>query len=212
MIGKKTVALFIGVFVLILVGGAISFAGGPGILRDIIPIFGFGEVEEVEWDQVFHIENPEFVVVAINPTDVNDNDNYYYRYMPIRQVFGARAGEIVSSWEFHLGSWPVPEREWNRLVLSDIFTSYPAPQNALLTNLREMDFETGLQEILRHYVHNRDDFTLDTNFEIYIGGSSVPLSYEEEDSRLRDVDFIIDTINRGTRGYKKENAIDWGLE
>ena len=210
MVWSKTVSLILGVAVLFLVLVSISFLSGPGFIRDILPTFYIGDDPQVEWNQVFHIENPEHVVISINPTG---GDNYYYRYIPIRQKFGAQAGEIVSSWESHKGSWPVPNRGWNRLVLSDIFSSHTEPQQQLLGTLKNSDFENGLSELLRHYVQNRDGYYLDTNFEIFIGDASRPnLVYEENDPKLKDVDFILETINRLTRTYKKNKGLEWGLE
>tara|TARA_Y100000034_G_scaffold131362_1_gene191931 strand:+ start:268 stop:939 length:672 start_codon:yes stop_codon:yes gene_type:complete len=223
MIGNKTVNLIIVALLLLIVAFALSFFNGPGVIRDLLPSFIVGETEEVEWDKQFFIEDPRFVVISINPTDLRDNDNYYYRYvslddtLPIDLEIGGFEPILdqplvsESSWEVSYGSWPVPNGKWDRLSLIKTFSLYTDPQNKMLSILKKQGFEDGLREIISYFVNNKEGYGRlnDVNLEIFVGNSADPvLVYEEDSASLKDVDFIIDTINRLTRIHKRQNKLE----
>jgi len=200
----------------------IGFLDGPGIFRDIIPSFNNEEIERVEWNQNFHIEDPQYVVIVINPDDAFDNDNHNYRYGPDSTLpdenLNVGGFDLITDQKFSKGdSWEYRGQNlkgailWDRLEFDPVITEYSAAQNSLLTVLKNMGFENGLQQILVHFVQNRDDYAFITrvDLEIYVGNFDRPLlKYKADDPKLKDVDFIIETINRGTRGYKKSRGIE----
>lgn len=188
MIGMKTVSwIFIGILLFLLVS-FLGFVGGPGVLRDVLPNFGIGEVEEVRWDQEFHIEDPSNFRLSSNYEGVFFKSYINFRYdenfifdEPNPCVFGWIAES--SDEQF------TPDTINYRHEDIDKIESFTDNERGVARAIFPLGPEEGLREIVRYVRTTGEDLVIQV-------GSVGPITYSSGDPRLSDIDFIIDVINK----------------
>jgi len=216
MVWSKTINLIIGASLLFLLVAALSFVNGPGILRDILPSFYIGEEEQVEWNQNYFIDDAYLVFIEADydeagPDVFNDDDDYYYYYFnkDSSHYSGGREG-----WISAYGEWP--QGNFNAVWL-DRFSDRSEDNKRLILDLKSSTFESGLRQIIANAVRNdfmikiyvaSNDFIAEPNMRNSPEVTTPALTYLSGDPKLKDIDFIIFTINKATQGYKKSRGIE----
>lgn len=197
------VKLIIVVFVLVIAIFGIMYLNNVRAIKDLFPDFT-KENKQVNWNEEFYLEHPELLYFYIG----GKKGDIFFSYLK-----NSDSDKGQWSWtKLSAGQFTLPKK--SNFLSVDIsyhssFVNLDEKNKNFIIGLRGKSPEEGLRDIVNRVLKNDEGFTFfqDVAFLVYIDGELAQQQYEVSDPVLRDLDSLIDRVNKEVKIYlrKKES-------
>ena len=195
------IKLIIVIFVLVIAIFGIMYLNNVRTIKDLFPDFT-KENNKVNWNEEYYLEHPELLYFYVG----GSKGDIFFSYFKIPD-------SDKSKWFwFKLPKFHALPKQSDFLSVESSshssFVNLDEKNKNFIIGLRGKSPEEGLRDIVNRVLKNDEGFQLfqDVVFFVYIEGE-VSQKYKAGDSVLRDLDSLIDRVNKEVKIYlrKKES-------